>query len=84
MPVVHSYYNLLTGKKMYVSNTDLLEVRGDENGPLAVRYVAFGYAALNKLSQPPLLQYGTDKKLAQRFSVVSSREYFDAFHDRHP
>ena len=80
VPVIHSYYNLLTGKKMYVSNTDLLEVRGDENGPLAVRYVAFGYAALNKLSQPPLLQYGTDKKIAQRFSVVSSREYFDAPH----
>lgn len=80
VPVIRSYYNLLTGKKMYVSNTDLLEVWGDENGPLAVRYVAFGYAALNRLSQAPLLQFGTDKKIAQRFSVVSPREYFDAPH----
>jgi len=24
------------------------------------------------------LQYGTDKKVTQRFSVVSSREYYDA------
>jgi hypothetical protein len=24
------------------------------------------------------LQYGTDKKVAQRFSVVSSRQYYDA------
>jgi len=31
-------------------------------------------------NQPPLLQYGTDKKIAQRFSVVSLREYFDAPH----
>ena len=78
VPVVYSYYNLLTGKKMYVSNTDLLEVRGDEDGPLAVRYIAFGYAGMSKLGQPPQLQYGTDKKVAQRFSVESSRKYFDA------
>ena len=63
---------------MYVSNTGLLEVRGDENGPLAVRYIAFGYAAINRLSEPPQLQFGTDKKIAQRFSVVSTRKYFDA------
>lgn len=77
VPVVYSYYNLLTGKKMYVSNGELLEVRGDD-GPLGRRYIGFGYAGLSKLSQPPQLQYGTDKKLAQRFSLESPRKYFDA------
>ena len=77
-PVVYSYYNLLTGKKMYVSNSDLIEVRGDENGPLAVRYIAFGYPGLSALNQPPELQFGTDNKIAQRFSVESSRKYFEA------
>jgi len=76
--VVHSYYNVLTGKKLYVSNSDLLEVRGDGDGPQASRYVAFGYGKMSELSQPPQLQYGTDKKVGQRFSVVSAREYYDA------
>jgi hypothetical protein len=78
VPIVYSYYSVLTGRKLYASNADLLEVRGDGDGPLAARYVAFGYAGMNELSRPPQLQYGTDKKVAQRFSVVSSREYFDA------
>jgi len=77
-PVIYSYYSVLTGKKLYVSNSDLLEVRGDGDGPLAARYVAFGYSGMNELNQPPQLQYGTDKKVAQRFSVVSSRKYYDA------
>jgi hypothetical protein len=78
VPIVYSYYNILTGKKVYVSNSDLLEVRGDGDGPPASRYVAFGYGGMSELNQPPQLQYGTDKKVAQRFSVVSSREYYDA------
>jgi hypothetical protein len=78
VPTIYSYYNLLTGKRVYVSNTDLLEIEGNEGGPEGVRYLAFGYPALHKLSQPPLLQYGTDRGIAQRFSVLSSREYFDA------
>lgn len=79
VPPVYSYYSLLTGKMLYISNSELLEVRGDRNGgPLASRYVAFGYAGMEKLSQPPLLQYGTDKRVAQRFSVLSTREYYDS------
>jgi hypothetical protein len=77
-PTVYSYYNMLTGKKLYVSNSDLLEVWGDGDGPQAWRYVAFGYAGISNLRRPPQLQYGTDRKVAQRFSVVSSREYYDA------
>lgn len=78
VPVVYSYYNVLTGKKLYISNSDLLEVRGDGDGPQASRYVAFGYAGLIELSRPPQLQYGTDKRVAQRFSVLSLRESYDA------
>jgi hypothetical protein len=78
VPVVYSYYSVLSGKKLYVSNSDLLEVREDGDGPQAWRYVAFGYAGINDLSRPPQLQYGTDKMVAQRFSVVSTREYYDA------
>jgi hypothetical protein len=77
VPVVYSYYSLLTGKKIYVSNTDLLEVRGDDF-PRGVRLVAFGYGSMAELNQPPLLQYGTDKTVSQRLSVISSREYYDA------
>jgi hypothetical protein len=78
MPTVYSYYNVLTGKKVYFSNSDLLKVWGDGDGPLAWRYVALGYAAQSKLDQPPELQYGTDKSVVQRFLLLSSREYYDA------
>jgi hypothetical protein len=77
-PTAYSYYNVLTGKKLYVSNSSLLEVWGDGDGPQARRYVAFGYAGISDLNRPPQLQYGTDKKVTQRFSVVSSREYYAA------
>lgn len=73
-PTIYSFYNLLTGKKLYVSNSDLLEVWGSGGG----RLVAFGYAQQGQLNLPPQLQYGTDKKIAQRFSVMSSRPYYDA------
>jgi hypothetical protein len=49
-----------------------------EGGPQDVRYVGFGYPALNKPSEPPQLQYETDKGIIQGFSVLSSRNYFDA------
>jgi len=78
IPTVYSYYNVLTGKKLYVSNSDLLKVWGDGDGPQAWRYVALGYAERNKFDQPPQLQYGTDTRVAQRFSLVSAREYYDA------
>lgn len=77
-PPLYSYYGLLTGKKLYFSNSDLLEVTGDGDGPQAVRLVGFGYSGLSQLSRPPVLQYGTDTRVTQRFSIVSSREYFDA------
>jgi hypothetical protein len=78
IPTVYSYYNVLTGKKVFVSNAELLKVWGDGDGPLAWRYIAFGYADRSKLDQPPQLQYGTDKVVAQRFSLISQREYYDA------
>jgi hypothetical protein len=78
IPTLYSYYNVLTGKKLYVSNSDLLKVWEDGDGPQAWRYVGLGYAESNKFDQPPQLQYGTDKRVTQRFSVVSAREYYDA------
>jgi hypothetical protein len=78
VPVVYSYYNLLTGRKVYFSNSDLLEVRGGGGGPQALRLVAFGYSGMSRLERPPELQYGTDMSIKQRFSVVSSRQYYDA------
>jgi hypothetical protein len=78
IPTVYSYYNVLTGKKLYVSNSDLLKVWGDGDGPQAWRYVGFGYADSKKFDQPPQLQYGTDRKVSQRFALVSAREYYDA------
>jgi hypothetical protein len=77
IPVVYSFYNLLSGKKVYVSNGDLLQIRA-EDYPRGVRLVAFGYGGLSELNKPPVLQYGTDKKASQRFSVISSRESYDA------
>jgi hypothetical protein len=77
VPVVHSYYSILNAEKLYVSNSDLLRVwRG--GGPLDERFIAFGYSVMSKESQYPQLQYGTDKNVLQRFSVVSSTEYYDA------
>jgi hypothetical protein len=78
VPTVYSYYSLLTGKRLYVSNSELLEARGDGEGPQAVRLVAFGYSGMSQLEQPPELQYGTDTRIKQRFSVISSRQYYDA------
>src|SRR5207245_1807816 len=55
-----------------------LEVWGSGGGPQALRLVAFGYAQQGQLNLPPQLQYGTDTRIAQRFSVISSRQYHDA------
>src|ERR1700686_2295297 len=41
-------FSLLTGKKLYFSNSDLLEDRGDGDGPQASRFVAFGYSGMNQ------------------------------------
>lgn len=78
VPVIYSYYNLLTGKKVYFSNADLLEVIGDGVGPQALRLVAFGYSGMSRLDHPPELQYGTDATTKQRFMLVCSRQYYDA------
>jgi hypothetical protein len=77
VPTVYSYYSILNAKKLYVSNADLLDVAFGE-GPRNARYVGFGYSVLDKQSQYPQLQYGTDKDVLQRFSVVSQTEYYEA------
>jgi hypothetical protein len=77
VPTVYSYYSILNAKKLYVSNADLLELWFGE-GPRNARYVGFGYSVLDKQSQYPQLQYGTDKDVLQRFSIVSQTEYYEA------
>jgi hypothetical protein len=77
VPTVYSYYGILDGKKLYVTNSDLLDVWFGE-GPLNSRYIGFGYSVLDKKSQYPQLQYGTDKEVLQRFSLVSSKQYYEA------
>jgi len=74
-PRVNWYYSLLSGKRMYVSNSDLLSTSAPQGGPQLARYVAFGYYDHGK---PPILQYGGDLKVKQRFLLLSSREYYDA------
>jgi hypothetical protein len=77
VPTVYSYYSILNAKKLYISNSDLLELWFGE-GSRNARYVGFGYSVLEKQSQYPQLQYGTDKDVLQRFSVVSQTEYYEA------
>ena len=77
VPNVYTYYSLLGGKKLYTSNSDLLEIRGKGEGPRASRFVGFGYD-VNGLSNDPLLAYGTDKDVAQRFSIHSGKQYYEA------
>lgn len=76
VPVVYTYYSILNGKKLYVSNSDLLRVWYG-GGPLNERFVGFGYSVMDKESQYPQLQYGSDKNVLQRFSVISSSQYYD-------
>jgi len=77
IPTLFTYFNLLDGKKLYTSNSDLLRVWGDGEGPQAFRFVAFGYPDQQHFEKPPQLQYGTDRKVKQCFSLVSKREYYD-------
>jgi len=77
VPVVYFYYNILNGKRLYTSNSQLLEAYFGE-GPLNARYVGYGYSVLDRESEYPQLQYGTDKEVLQRFSVVSSTKYYEA------
>jgi hypothetical protein len=76
VPSTYSYYSILNAKKLYISNSDLLELWFGE-GPRNARYVGFGYSVLDKQSRYPQLQYGTDKDVLQRFSVVSEAEYYE-------
>ena len=73
-PDVYWYFSLLSGKKLYVSNSDLTEVVVLNSGPQGARYIALG---CYKHQNPPMLQYGTDTEVKQRFSLLSSRQCND-------
>ena len=73
-PNVYWYFSLLSGKKLYVSNSDLTEVVVLNSGPQGARYFAVG---CYKHGTPPMLQYGTDTEVKQRFLLLSSRDCDD-------
>jgi len=77
IPTTYYYYSLLSGQRLYVSNSDVIEVEGDGEGPQADRLIAFGYLDPHAYQKPPRLQYGTDSAVRQSFSVMSKREYYD-------
>jgi len=77
IPTTYYYYSLLSGQRLYVSNSDVIEVEGDGEGPQADRLIAFGYLDPHAYERPPRLQFGTDTAVRQSFSVVSGREYYD-------
>lgn len=76
VPNAYLYYGLLSGTKLYLSNSELIEVRGKGDGPLASRFIAFGYDT-DKLDKDPLLQYGTDIRVSETFSIHSGRKYYE-------
>jgi hypothetical protein len=76
-PNVYTYYSLLSGKKLYVTNFDLLEINGTGEGPLSARFVGFGYDVVSNQGHDPVLQYGTYKNISTRFSIHSGKDYYD-------
>jgi hypothetical protein len=77
-PTVYTYYNMLSGKKIYVTNSDLLEVRGKGEGPLSARFVGFGYDVVNNQGHDPVLQYGTYKNISQKVSIhTAGKDYYE-------
>lgn len=75
-PNVYTYYNMLSGKKMYVTNSDLLEVTGQGEGPLSARFVGFG-EDVNNRGHDPVLQYGTYQGISQKVSIHSGKDYYE-------
>ena len=76
-PNTFTHYNLLSGKKLYVTNSELLEVRGQGEGPLIFRYLGFGYDATIHPGPTPQLQYGTDKDFIQKFYLQYPNDFYE-------
>jgi len=76
-PNVYTYYGLLSGKRLYVTNSDLLEINGKGEGPLSARFVGFGYDVASNPGSDPILQYGTYKDISQKFIIHSGKDYYD-------
>jgi hypothetical protein len=74
-PTIDWYFNLNSGKKLYVSNDELTEVIGYSNDDRRSRWVAFGVYAHG--NTPPVVQYGSEIEVLQRYSLLSPRQYYD-------
>lgn len=74
-PTTYQYHSLLTGKLLYVSHGDLVQIRGgEEGGDVSMRFVAFGFEESSQEGQSPVIQYGTDLAPPAQVEVLSSKE----------
>ena len=71
-PVTYRFFNIQMGQLMYVGNSELLELPGDEP-----TLIGFGYPDIHHPDRPPRLQVGTSTHVAQILEIVSSRQYYD-------
>jgi hypothetical protein len=71
-PTTYRFFNLQVGQLMYVSNSELLELPGDEP-----TLIAFGYSDMHHPDRPPRLQVGTSSHVVQTLEIISSRQYYD-------
>jgi hypothetical protein len=86
-PFKNVYFSLLDGSELYTTNgvlqngddPGLLRIAGeyDGRGYTKFRYIGFGSATTSG-EDVPTLQYGTDRAVKQRFSLIG-REYGDNF-----
>jgi hypothetical protein len=86
---VHEYFSLLNGKHLYTTNGCTECMPGRVDGGLldlneydgrstrGTEFVAFG-ASYEKGHEEPVLQFGTDREVKQRF-VLKGHEYGDSF-----
>lgn len=72
VPVTYRFFNLHTGQLMYVTNSKLLELSGDEP-----TLIGFGYPDIHHPDHLPRLQLGTSTHVAQSLEIVSTRQYYD-------
>ena len=85
-PFKNIYFSLLDGGELYTTNgilhndddPGLLSIAGEYDGRGYTKFRYVGFGAAKSGDDVPTLQYGTDRAIKQRFSLVG-REYGDNF-----